>query len=59
MEDWKIIMARKRVRRMKGFYGHFTSWAIFSGFFIILNLWTDPHDFGVIASTEIRVLSVD
>lgn len=48
MEEWKIRRARKRVRRIKGFYGHFTSWAVFSAFFIFINLWTDPREFWAI-----------
>lgn len=48
MDDWKLRQASKRVRRIKGFYGHFTSWAVFSAFFIFINLWTDPREFWAI-----------
>lgn len=41
-------IARRRVRRVKGFYSHFTSWMIFGVFFIVMNLWTDPHEFWAI-----------
>lgn len=38
MEDWKYNKARRRVKKVKGFYVHFTSWLLFSVFFIFMNL---------------------
>jgi len=44
MEDWKYEIAKKRVKKVKGFYSHFGTWLIFSAFFIILNFKTSPFD---------------
>jgi hypothetical protein len=48
MEDWKYNEARRRVKKVKGFYSHFTSWLVFSVFFIFLNLSTGGRDFWAI-----------
>jgi 2TM domain-containing protein len=40
MEDWKYIEARRRVKKVKGFYSNFSSWLVFSTVFIFLNLNT-------------------
>jgi hypothetical protein len=48
MEDWKYEIAKKRVKKVKGFYRHFGSWLIFSAFFIILNIRTSPYHFWAI-----------
>ena len=45
MEDWKYEIAKKRVKKVKGFYRHFATWLIFGAFFIILNLKTSPFEF--------------
>jgi len=45
MEDWRYRIAKKRVKKVKGFYSHFTTWLVFAAFFILLNLKTNPHDF--------------
>jgi len=38
MEDWKYDIARRRVKKVKGFYMHFTSWLLFSLFFVFMSL---------------------
>ncbi len=38
MEDWKYNKARRRVKKVKGFYVNFASWLLFSVFFIFTNL---------------------
>lgn len=40
MEDWRYVLAKKRVKRIRGFYAHLTTWLVFAAFFIILNLST-------------------
>ena len=37
--------ARKRVKEIKGFYGHFTSYVVVSIFFFALNMLTSPGEF--------------
>ncbi len=48
MDNWKYNEARRRVKKVKGFYSHFTSWLLFSVFFIFLNLTTGGHEFWAI-----------
>jgi len=48
MEDWKYKIAKKRVKKVRGFYSHFATWLIFGAFFIILNLKTSPFEFWAI-----------
>jgi hypothetical protein len=48
MEDWKYKEAQKRVKKMKDFYGHFTSYLIMSVFFIFINLFTSRGYFWAI-----------
>lgn len=48
MEDWKYNEAWRRVKKIKGFYSHFTSWLVFSVFFIFLNLTTGNREFWAI-----------
>ncbi|HLF65397.1 MAG TPA: 2TM domain-containing protein [Saprospiraceae bacterium] len=37
MEDWRYKIAKKRVKKVKGFFSHFTTWLVFCAFFIFLN----------------------
>ncbi len=48
MEDWKYNEARRRVTKVKGFYKHFTSWLLFSVFFIFMNLASGEREFWAI-----------
>jgi hypothetical protein len=48
MEDWKYQKARKRVRKVKGFYKHLGTWVVFGVFFVVLNMVTDPGEFWAI-----------
>lgn len=45
MEDWRHKEARKRVKKIKGFYSHLASYIIMGLFFIGLNLFTSPDFF--------------
>lgn len=45
MEDWKFKMAKKRVKRVKGFYQHFGAWLATGAFFVILWMFTGGGDF--------------
>lgn len=47
-DDWKYKMAKKRVKKVKGFFGHLTTWLIFSAFFIFLNIATGGGSFWAI-----------
>lgn len=44
-EDWKLKLAKKRVKKVKGFYGHLSTWLVFCAFFLLLNLATDRNNF--------------
>ena len=48
MEDWKYNKARRRVKKVKGFYVHFSSWLLFSLFFIFMNLSSGRFTFRAI-----------
>ncbi|RLD22296.1 MAG: hypothetical protein DRI69_01600 [Bacteroidetes bacterium] len=37
MEDWRYNKARRRVKKVKGFYVHLSSWLIFTVFFLFMN----------------------
>lgn len=47
-EDWKYKLAKKRVRKVKGFYRHFGTWLVFCAFFVFLNITTNRHEFWAI-----------
>lgn len=47
-EDWKYKAAKKRVKKVKGFYSHFATWLIMSAFFIVLNLISSSGNFWAI-----------
>ncbi len=38
MEDYKFKIAKKRVKKVKDFYSHFTTWLVFCAFFIFINI---------------------
>jgi hypothetical protein len=48
MEDWKYKVAKKKVKKVKGFYAHFATWLVFSAFFVILNIATRDNEFWAI-----------
>ncbi len=48
IEGWKYIEAKRRVRRIRRFYSHFTAWIIFSIFFVFLNITTGGPEFWAI-----------
>ena len=48
IEEWKYLEARRRVRRIKKFYSHFTMWLVFSVIFIFLNLTNGGPEFWAI-----------
>lgn len=48
IEGWKYIEAKRRVRRIRKFYSHFTSWIVFSIFFVFLNITTGGPEFWAI-----------
>ncbi|MBC7522844.1 MAG: 2TM domain-containing protein [Flavobacterium sp.] len=41
-QDERYYFAKKKVTEIKGFYGNLISYIIFNGFFLILNLKSDP-----------------
>jgi hypothetical protein len=47
-DDWKYKIAKKRVKKVKGFFGHLTTWLIFSAFFIFLNIASSGGGFWAI-----------
>lgn len=48
MEDWKYNVARRRVKKVKGFYVHLATWLLFSVFFIFMNLSSGRYTFRAI-----------
>ena len=42
--DTQYRIARKRVKRKRGFYRHFSSFIVVGFFFFMLNILTDPRD---------------
>ena len=48
IEGWKYIEAKRRVRKIRRFYSHFTSWIVFSIFFVFLNITTGGPEFWAI-----------
>lgn len=47
-DDWKYKAAKKRVKKVRGFFSHLTTWLVFSAFFIFLNMTTGGHSFWAI-----------
>ena len=48
MEDWRYKIAKKRVKKVKGFYSHLGTWLVFCAFFIFLNITTSSNSFWAI-----------
>lgn len=47
-EDWKYKAAKKRVKKVRGFFSHLTTWLVFCAFFIFLNFATGSASFWAI-----------
>ena len=45
MEDWRYKIAKKRVKKIKGFYRHLSTWLVFCAFFVFLNIMGHSHNF--------------
>jgi hypothetical protein len=43
MKDKHYIKAKKKVKKIKGFYSNLSSWIIMSVFFVFINLQTSPE----------------
>lgn len=43
-EDEQYLIAKKRVKKKKRFYGHLMAYILVGIFFFILNITTDPYD---------------
>ena len=43
-KDHDYIAARKRVKKIKGFYGHLAAYVVVGAFFFLMNMLTNPFD---------------